>query len=546
MQEKSGKPFVRLYGIGVDPRTSAWSRVYIVRDLDGRTSRVAVPFAAGEHELFQRLAAAGYPAPLLRADRTNLLRKLEGEETDRRVTIATVPGWVEGTDAFATADRVYGANPRSVLVDLGSLGANGRAPVSGTVSDWRSKVADPALGNALAMFCIEMQFATPLMDLTGGESGGVQAVGTTSIGKSSLLAGADSVWGLGMESWHSTRNGLDLLAASRNGMPLLLDESQLAGETPKEIAETILHAGYRLQGGRDKVRRTDQAPRWTWRLLFLGTSEKTQGELARDAGVPLQGGQIVRNVDVRADAGRGMGVWEDIHGARSPALFSDRFRENGLRHRGTVAPVYMERLVADVARDRAGVAAETRRDTAVFLREAMVSGADGVGARIALRFGLPYAAAMRARRYGVLDWSERDILQAALRCHARVILPPSLLRPQTAEESIGAAAEYVRRARGSFIDLRAQSGRLTRDEFATAAGLVYPRGRQGVEFCFPAEVFRDVICDNLSAKLVAEHLREAGLIHQQAGGKTTVTRDFPEPLGRARVISVKEEILRAE
>jgi hypothetical protein len=74
-----------------------------------------------------------------------LLRKLGAQETDHRVTIATVPGWVEGTDAFATADRVYGADPRSVLADLGSLGANGRAQTFGTVSGWQSKVAGLAL-----------------------------------------------------------------------------------------------------------------------------------------------------------------------------------------------------------------------------------------------------------------------------------------------------------------------------------------------------------------------------------------------------------------
>ncbi len=91
------------------------------------------------------------------------------------------------------------------------------------------------------MFCIEMQFATPLMDLTGDESGGVQTVGDTSIGKSSLLAGADSVWGLGMESWHSTRNGLDLLAASRNGMPLLL---------PPCVRRVVACLGPRNEGAR--------------------------------------------------------------------------------------------------------------------------------------------------------------------------------------------------------------------------------------------------------------------------------------------------------
>jgi len=39
--------------------------------------------------------------------------------------------------------------------------------------------------------------------------------------------------------------------------------------------------------------------------------------------------------------------------------------------------------------------------------------------------------------------------------------------------------------------------------------------------------------------------RDAELMYRQAaGGKTMVTRDFPEPLGRARVVSVTEEILR--
>ena len=330
MTQKTEKPPIRLSGIGTDPRTETWFRVYAVRDLDGRVSRIPVSFAASEQELLGRLAAAGYPVPLVRGDRMALLRELQDQETDRRLTVVSMPGWVEGADAFATANRVYCADPRSILVDLGSLGANGRAQVSGTLSDWQSKVAALALGNPLAMFCVAAQFAPPLMALTGDESGGFQLVGGSSIGKSSLLVGAASVWGLEVESWHSTRNGLDLLAASRNDMPLLLDESQLAGETPREIAETILHAGYRLQGGRDKVRRTDQAPRWAWRLLFLGTSERTQAEMARDAGMRLQGGQVVRNVDVRADAGRGMGVWEELHGARSPAAFSDRFRANGL------------------------------------------------------------------------------------------------------------------------------------------------------------------------------------------------------------------------
>ena len=247
---------------------------------------------------------------------------------------------------------------------------------------------------------------------------------------------------------------------------------------------------------------------------------------------------------MRADAGRGMGVWEDTHGAKSPAAFSDRFRANGLQYRGAPAAAFLERLVDDVARDRAAVAAEVRGHVALFRREALASGAEEIESRVARRFALPYAGAMLARRYGVLDWSERDILAAALRCHASVVLPADVQRPQTAEESVEAVAGYIWGRREGFIDLGARSGRLTRDEFAAAAGLIHPRERNGVEFCFPTAVFRDQVCGGLSAPLAIAHLREAGLLHQQGGGKATVTRDFPKPLGRARVISVKEAIVR--
>ena len=52
------------------------------------------------------------------------------------------------------------------------------------------------------------------------------------------------------------------------------------------------------------------------------------------------------------------------------------------------------------------------------------------------------------------------------------------------------------------------------------------------------------MCAGLSARLALRHLADAGLLNVQEGGKTTVTRDFPGPLGRARVVSVREEILR--
>jgi hypothetical protein len=87
-------------------------------------------------------------------------------------------------------------------------------------------------------------------------------------------------------------------------------------------------------------------------------------------------------------------------------------------------------------------------------------------------------------------------------------------------------------------------GSLTKDELAAAPGAVYPRRGGGREFVFDYGRFEHGPCAGLLVGLALLHLGDARLLNVQEGGKTTVTRDFPEPLGRARVVSVKEEILR--
>lgn len=71
------------------------------------------------------------------------------------------------------------------------------------------------------------------------------------------------------------------------------------------------------------------------------------------------------------------------------------------------------------------------------------------------------------------------------------------------------------------------------------------RGQDGRrEFLFTNAQFRGEICDGLPADQVNGDLKAAVLVHCQEGGKWSVTRDLPEPLGRVRMISVKEAILK--
>ena len=99
--------------------------------------------------------------------------------------------------------------------------------VSGTVTSWGGSVAAMAAGNSRMVFAISTAFAAPLLELLGEESGGFHLRGGSSMGKTTALNVAASVWGNPKRYprlWRATANGLEGLAALHNDGLLILDE----------------------------------------------------------------------------------------------------------------------------------------------------------------------------------------------------------------------------------------------------------------------------------------------------------------------------------
>ena len=179
-------------------------------------------------------------------------------------------GWHEGT--FVFPDETIGeTSGERVLLQT----ENSRRHVyqqAGTLADWQREVAALCVGNSRLIFAVSSAFASILLYLTGEENGGFHFQGSSSIGKSTLLRVASSVFGGGdyMQSWRATANGLEAVAAQHNDSLLCLDElKQVDAKEAGEIA-------YMLANGSGKGR-ADRAgfarARQTWRLLFLSNGE---------------------------------------------------------------------------------------------------------------------------------------------------------------------------------------------------------------------------------------------------------------------------------
>lgn len=149
-----------------------------------------------------------------------------------------------------------------------------------------------------------------------------------------------------------------------------------------------------------------------WRVLFLSNGEIGLADKIREGGGRIAGGMEVRVIDLRADAGAAMGIFEDTHGAADPARFSQDLKRAANTSFGLAGRAF----VADVAKDLARYRDELAALRKAFTERVLPLGADGQVRRVADRFALVAAGGEMASVLGVTGWPEGAAMEAANRC----------------------------------------------------------------------------------------------------------------------------------
>lgn len=342
-----------------------------------------------------------------------LLEYLITAQPEQAARCVPSTGWHGAT--FVLPDETFGGASDSERVILQTAAPLDHAfRQAGTLEAWQAEVARPALGNSRLVLAMSAAFAATLLAPMGDDGGGFHLRGGSSVGKSTALFVAGSVWGGGgvrgyVQNWRATDNALESTAALHDGALLALDE--LSQVEPKAAGA----AAYMLANGKGKARagKEGQARRaHEWQLLFLSTGEISLGDKIREGGGQIAAGMEVRVIDLPADAGAGKGLFEELHGAADPAAFAQALRASAGRHYGTASRAFLRELVRDLDAAKAMVA-ELRR---AFTDAALQPGADGQVRRVADRFALAAAAGDLASAYGITGWPAGAACEAALRC----------------------------------------------------------------------------------------------------------------------------------
>jgi uncharacterized protein (DUF927 family) len=327
--------------------------------------------------------------------------------------ISIHPGKTEGA-TFILPSRVFGWNGSIRF----SANIEHQYKASGVLSDWQANVARLCAGNSRLVLAISAAFAGALLRPVGAESGGIHFVGPSSLGKTTALLVGGSVCGGRsggpngfMNVWRATDNGLELLANLHNDSLLVLDE--LGQLSPLKASE----AAYLLSNGAGKTRMrsdTSQRKALEWRLIFLSSGELTLYAHAAKAGVHTSAGSEVRMLNLPAEAGCGLGMFENLHGLADGKIFSETLKENAQTYFGTALESYLEKLVAD----QQGAIDFVNRFKGEFFQENKIDSASGEVGRAMERFALLGAAGELATEYGITGWQQGEASTAARICFA--------------------------------------------------------------------------------------------------------------------------------
>ena len=401
-----------------DDDAQAWGLLLRFPDRDGLIQTVVITrdmFAGEGAELRSVLSRRGLYINPSSAARQALNEYLSNVATMKRARVVSRTGWhrVDGVRVFVLPGVNFGTPPVEVIYQAGLREASPFG-CGGTLADWRDGVAALCAGNSRLLLAVSAAFAGPLLDLVGEEGGGLHLRGGSRVGKTTALRVAASVWGgepgggagAYIRQWRATGNAVEGIAAAHSDTLLPLDE--LGQADPKEVGDTA----YMLANGMGKARSDRggglRAPA-RFRVLFLSTGELSLADKIAEAGRQIQAGQQVRLVDVPADAGAGLGLFEDLHDMPAGEGFIQALRTATARFYGTAAHAFLAYLVDRVGKEP-DLPAELRR-----WLDALVTGwlepypqAGGQVRSVARRFALATVAGELATMADVTGWSAGD------------------------------------------------------------------------------------------------------------------------------------------
>jgi putative DNA primase/helicase len=522
---------IEVLGYIRDEASESWGLQVRWKDPDGAVHTASLQRSAlvsDDKSWLGRLASGGWACATASGDKMKLAEFFARLTPERFLRSVDRTGW-QG-EAFVLPNLILtGRNPAAEEApDICLASALAIPPIyhrQGSLEGWQRSIGKWSAGNSRLMLGISAALAAPLLEVVGLESGGFNFVGSSSIGKTTALLAAASVWGKGsvdsgsgyIRTWRATSNGLEGVAALHNDALLCLDE---LGQAPGKAAG---EAAYMLANGMGKSRANragDARPAKVWRTLILSTGELGLAEKIRAEGGKSQAGQEVRLIDLPADADCGYGLFEALHDFATPREFSEALKQSAATNYGHLAPAFINRFIDLFKRNQAGNKARLP-EWLEGARQTILEGqgeVDGQVQRVAGRFALCLVAGRLAISFKLVPWEITQLKEAIQKCFQAWL---GLRGTAGALEQLKIVEQI-----GLFIEKNGGSRFQSIGKDVGHYGPPCPN-RAGyrlnqdsaVEYYFLPRVFKEEVCEGFHFKTACKVLYDAGLLIKKETGK---------------------------
>jgi putative DNA primase/helicase len=491
-----------------DGNSESWGRLLRWRDADGREHSWVVPMGmlVGDGLFFRETLANG--GLDIGSHPKLLVQYVSTRRPPRRILCTPQVGWLDRS--FVTPEWVIPENSNVAYQTMGRGEHFYRT--SGTLEEWIENVSKKCLGNPLLIFSVSCAFAGPLMRSFNVQGGGFALEGESSVGKSTALIAAGSVWGGGgrlgfCRTFAATQTALESIGEIHNDGCLILDELTMC--EPAEIEKIIYMLANGFGKGRDNRNLTGRRT-MSWLMMILINGEIPATDHAAKAGRRMRGGAEARLAGIPADTGK-WGLFEELHDTDNPQVFAETLESAARRYYGTAIRAFLEYFTAHWD--------ETLRECKAFMdrfiQENLPAGAAPEIGRILRRCALAGAVAEKVTEIGITGWPPGEAKKAAIIAFERLIERRGGVEAADRRNAFEQVRGFIASQRSRFRSAEQipdkKTGDLIPEHVTNSVGYWKEIDGELVYLVDPV-AFEKEVCRGFTARNVAKELRKRRLL----------------------------------
>jgi putative DNA primase/helicase len=402
-----------------DVESNNWGLLLNMTDIDGRNKDVVIykKDLATDKSTMELLLGRGLRINKLKKVVGNLLMGellhdyLNTSIPDKRAIGSEKVGWngksylmpyVDNPrNAYHIADNV----PKEEFILQSHSSTSRKLEKRGTLQSWQQEIGGYIEDNHALEFAAAVALTAPLLEPTNQEGFAILLCGNSSIGKSTALCIANSIWGAGKpSSFRITDNAAEVLLKNCNDGLVTLDE---LGQAKASCLDDII---YMIANGIGKGRARKNGEAQTvslFKAVVIASGEIGPESKLAEKGKTVTAGQSVRllvlNVLMK------YGIFNTLHGFGSGSELSDHFKKASVNNQGVVIDEFMKHITANFDE----VISEVDSNIEVWLSKCCSNITNGQILRVAHKFALTAAVGEVAIKAGIFSFKKGNSLKAA-------------------------------------------------------------------------------------------------------------------------------------